>query len=164
MKNNNRNYKGFTTRTININEIYSDMKETLANRVYYQSKQDDLWKTIKRYHVNKSREMDEIDDHIGNCTHKMNQLIGELCKYKKTHKAMNLAYDYLEKEIDRIQRIIDSKNRIIHDVRMGRMGLISSSGVSHTDPSNLINYVAKKNGQLMKLINWRDYVLKYRVR
>ena len=77
---------------------------------------------------------------------------------------MNLAYDYLEKEIDRIQRIIDSKNRIIHDVRMGRTWLINSSGVSHTDPSNLINYVAKKNGQLMKLINWRDYVLKYRVR
>lgn len=162
MRNNNRNYNGFTTRTININGIYSDMKETLSKRAYFQQQQDNLWATIKRYHVDRSRQMDEIDEHIGKYTHEMNKLIGELCKYKKTHKAMNLAYDYLDKEIIRIQRIIDSQNKLIYDVRMGRRGLINSNGVSHRDPSGLINYVAQKEIQMAKLKNWKSYVARYR--
>ena len=165
MKNINKkqNYKkGITTRTIDINGIYNNMKSVLSKRAYYQQQQKELWVVIKRYGSDKSREMDVIDEHIGKCSYDMNKLIGELCQYKKTHKAMNLAYDYLDREINRIKKIISSKNELIYEVRIGYTNLISSRGVTHSDPTNLINYVAKKEGQLRRLENWRNVVSKYR--
>ena len=146
---------------IDINSIYAQLKSAVEHRTYWQERQDRLWATIKRTHCNGDQEMDVIDRNIGNYTHEINHLVSILSHCTKTHKAMNLASMYLSKEMIRIARIIDSKNRLIANVERGRCNLISSSGRLHCDPTNLRRYVALKQTQLAKLNAWKQHVSRY---
>ena len=137
------------------------MKEELGQRARVQLKQDELWKKILRYHCDRHSEMEAISQKIGKHTHNLNQLIGQLTQYKKTHKAMNLAYSYLSSEIARIDKIVDSTNRTIRSVNAGRCVLTNSRGVTHTDTRGLENYVRLKTAQRDKLKKWKDHVQKY---
>ena len=74
---------------------------------------------------------------------------------------MNLAYDYWEKEIERLDKIIDSSKKMVADVEGGRSNLISSAGITHTNTSNVKNYIKLKQNQKSKLIHWQQYVVKY---
>jgi len=161
ISNNQNNKKGVTTRTIDINDIYDEMKAAISKRVYYQKQQEILAKKVKRSGVSMSKQIDDVMVNIGKCTHKINCLISKLCKYRKTHKAMKLAYDYLGNEIDRINNIIVKQNELIFDVKSGKSAVINSFGVMSTDISSLIKYISNKEKQLKKLEAWKNYVSNY---
>ena len=146
---------------INIDGLYNQLKNALDQRVKYQGEHDKIWSYIKRTNNNGTQKLDVVDKKIGACTHKINQLIAQLCKYKKTHKAMKLANDYLSKEINRIEKIINSNSTLINNVDRGRNTLISSSGVEHTNTTNLKKYVKLKKEQKAKLVQWKQYVSQY---
>ena len=152
---------GVIERRIDVESIYNQMRQTIATRNELQKRHDELWKVIKKYDCDKSRLMDQIDNKIGACTHKLNGLIGNLCQYRKTHKAMTLAYRYLGGEIERINKIIHSKIKTINEVERGRCCLISSKGVTHTDTTALRNYVKTKQEQVARLQKWKQVVQKY---
>ena len=159
-----KNYRtNLTSNKIDINSIYNKMQNQLRIRANLQVKYDNLWDVIKRNHCDRHYEMQDLNSKIGKCTNELNKLIGQLCKYKKTHKAMNLAYSYIESEMERINRIIQHQNRVIYDVNHGYRTLINSYGHEHTNTSDLRNYVNYKMQQYNKLNNWKQYVARYRV-
>ena len=105
-KTNQKPFARVIAKKIDVESIYKQMQQVLAQRKALQEKQDELWKVIKRNHCNRSSQMDSITNGIGKCTHKLNGLISNLCQYRKTHKAMGLANRYLQGEIGRINKII----------------------------------------------------------
>ena len=146
-----------------INDIYNLLKEHIGARAVLQDKKNKLWYEIKRYGYDRSEAMDYIDSKIGECTHNINIQIGKLCQFKQSHRAMNLAHDYLTKEISRMEKIINKTSNTINSVKMGRSNLINSRGYYHTDTTNLSNYLTKKRGQLVKLREWLKHVSRYLV-
>lgn len=140
------------------------MRATISQRAKAQERQRELWGIIKRTESNRSKEMEAITKQIGDATHKLNYLITQLCQYKRTHKAMNLAYQYIKKEIDRIDGIIRGKERAIYLVSIGQKCWITDEGVSHTDSTNMRKYVELKRNQRNKLQNWLNYVSRYLVK
>ena len=158
MKNTNKNQKSVK---ININEIYNKMHYQLKERAFWQQKQKDLWALISSTNENHHKEMIQIDKKIGQTTHELNKLINELCQYKKTDKAMNLAYSYILSEMERIKKIIKSKNKLISDVENGITGLIDDTGYCHVNTSGLRTYVKQKKECYNKLNQWKIHVEKY---
>lgn len=150
-------------KRIDINSIYNKLKIAVQNRAHWQEKQDALWARIKRTHCDGDREMNYIDSHIGSYTHEINGLVSSLCHYRKAHRAMNLASSYIDKEIVRIARIIDSKNQLIRKVDRGNVSLINSKGYTHRDTSGLKRYVSMKEHQMGKLKAWKTHVDRYLV-
>lgn len=160
---NNNNYKkGMTTQRINIGAIYTRLQQAIANRNHYQAEMNRLKYYIGHYKVNKSAEIDRLTQKLGSCTHEINLLISQLCQYKKTHRAMNLAYDYLSREIDRNIMICQKNVELIKDVKSGRRSLVYSTGVVTYDYKPLLKYVEKKMEQLKKQRKWLEYVKRYR--
>ena len=160
---NKGNFGGFTAKTIDIDAIYTKLKETLSRRARLQNEYDRIWSVVERTHSDRTGELDKVDTAIGRETHQLNQLLSQLCQYRKTHRAMNLAYDSIGREITRIQRIIDKWQSTIYEVDYGNGTLLNSRGVTHTDTTNLKRYVAKKQQQLSKLRSWQNHVARYRV-
>ena len=150
---------------INVDAIYSKLKSVLARLAGLEaqynkvSKIDDDGTII----VAQLRKLDRITDALGQKTYQVEQLLDELTKYSETHKAMNLAYDYVSREITRIERIVDMFEGYIREIEAGELSLINSHGVSHTNTTNLKNYVAKKRQQLSKLNGWKSHLSRYRV-
>ena len=158
-----QNQNGMRGKRIDINSIYLQMKASIVERAVLQKEMDILWDRIKRYNCDRSTQMKEITEKIGKCTHKLNQLINELCQYRKTHRAMNLAHDYIVKEITRINKIVNSKKQLIAGVNRGSACLISSNGVTHTNTLSLENYVKQKTAQIASLEKWKRSVERYMV-
>jgi hypothetical protein len=154
---------GNTWQRIDVDAIYSKMRDAISRRVEYQRQQDAVWARIERTHCNGTRELDEIDRKIGAETHKINCLISELCQYRKTHRAMNLAYTYICKEIERARRTAESNANTVRRVNAGRSVLISSTGTKHTNTTHLAKYVQQKYAQVARLEKWKQYVARYRV-
>lgn len=153
--------QGSTWHKVDVDAIYSQMRDAISRRVEYQRQHDAVWARIKRTKCNGNRELDAIDRKIGAETHKINRLISELCKYRKTHRAMNLAYTYICKEIERARRTAESNANTVRSVNAGRSVLIRSTGVSHTDTTQLEKYVQHKYAQVAKLEKWKQYVARY---
>ena len=151
------------SKPINVDAIYVKLKSALENRSSLQAAQDREWDIVKSMGFDRTDELVRIDKAIGNQTHKVNLLLSELTQYRKTHRAMNLAYDYVSREITRIERIVSHWQRIIRDVDAGRSVIVTSRGVSHTNTANAKNYVAKKRQQLSKLNGWKSHLSRYRV-
>ena len=158
MKNTNKNQKSVK---ININEIYNKMHYQLKERAFWQQKQKDLWALISSTNENHHKEMIQIDKKIGQTTHELNKLINELCQYKKTDKAMNLAYSYILSEMQRIKKIIKSNNITISLVEDGQSSLIDSRGYYSVNTSSLRTYVKQKKECYNKLNQWKIHVEKY---
>lgn len=152
---------GVVAKKINVESIYNQMRQLIARRNSLQEKQQNLWKVIGRNHCDRREEMAKITNEIGQCTHKLNGLINKLCQYRKTHKAMKLACQYLNGEITRINKIINHQANTVNQVERGRWGLIDSSGRSHTDTTSLRNYIKIKKEQVAKLQQWKQVVQKY---
>ena len=93
------NYKSVNNTKIDINSLYNELREALATRNSLEEKQRNLWSIIKRSKKDLNFEMNKIDIKIGENTHKINMIISKLSHYNKTHKAMSMAKDYLNKEI-----------------------------------------------------------------
>lgn len=164
-KNGGNNFHHTTQRavTIDVESVYRKLRDAIETRTAYQKRQDELWARIKRTHCDGHAEMTAIDNRIGQETHKINVLISELCKYRKTHKAMNLAESYLSSEIKRIAKITEKTERTIYQVNRGGGCLINSHGTRHTDTSDLEGYLAQKKNQMAKLEKWKQYVSQHRV-
>lgn len=165
MKNNNlkqNNLKvGITTKTVNLDTIYNNMNSLYQKRTDLQEKQKNLWKVIGKNKCDKSTQMDKINKEIGTCTYKINNLINELLKFNKTHKAMNLAYKYLDGEITRTNKIIESKKKTIKNIECGKEIAITSTGKMTTNTSGLRSYVKQKEVTKNKLIKCKNHVEKY---
>ena len=146
-----------------INVLYAALRNHISQRVIWQEKQDNLWSYIKRHECDCSGEMVRINENIGFHTHKINEIIGRLSHYHHAHQAMNLAVSYIEKEIIRITRIIDSKRRLIADVDRGRTSLINAHGETHYSSVNLRQYVQKKEEQVDRLSRQRERMLRYTI-
>lgn len=151
----------FAAKVIDIDSLYHRLKAALDNRNGYQEAQDNLWKYIKRTRTDNSAEMNRIDDAIGRNTHEINKILNELTQYKKTHKAMNLAYSYLQVEINRIKKIISSWENTVHDVNLGRSSFITASGKNHTSTNDAKTYIRTKKTQLANLEKWLGHVRNY---
>ena len=152
---------GLGCKVIDIESTYKKMKETLQKRYDLQRRYHELWSVIKRNHCNRNSEMERLSDGIGETTHRLNGLISELCHYKKTHKAMNLAYQFINQEIDRATKIIGSNEGKIRDTEAGRCSLITAEGIVTTDTRSLRQYVNGKRAQVQKLQAWKNHVKKY---
>jgi len=163
MKNTNKKpfTAGVVAKKIDVESIYKQMQQALTKRNNLQDKHDELWKVIKRNHCDRSGQMATITKGIGQCTHKLNGLMNNLCQYRKTHKAMNLANRYLQGEISRINKIIQHQENTVNKVDRGWCCLINDSGVSHTDTSGLRRYIKTKKEQVAKLQKWKQVVQKY---
>lgn len=155
-------HQQFHTQIIDIEGLYRQLSAALNERAQEEIRQDNLWHLIKQTHSDHRSEMHEIDVRIGNNTHKLNRVISQLCHYKKTHRAMNLADTYLQKEIARNQHIVSSWNRAIDDVERGRRTLIDASGYEHTDTTSARQYVKQKMEQIRRLEQWQNYVHSHR--
>ena len=162
-KNRKQSRSGVIAKKIDVDSIYNQMIRALDERRRLQEEQKALWRVIKSNHCNKSSQMNAIDAKIGYSTHKLNKLISELCNYKKTHRAMNLAHDYITKELNRINKIINSKIELVRDVNAGRACLISSTGRTHTSTISQENYIRIKREQARKLENWKKAIERYMV-
>lgn len=154
---------GVTVQRIDIDSIYRKLKAALDRRSKLQDEYDRLWAVIKRNNVDRHAELKRVDTAIGKETHELNKLVSQLCQYRKTHRAMNLAYDSIGREMTRTQRIIEKWQRTISEVERGKISLINSRGVTHTNTANVRNYVAHKQQQLNKLRAWQNHVARYRV-
>ena len=157
------NQGGYTAKRIDVDSIYRKLKASLNRRAQLQTEYDKLWDTIKRTRSDRTAELKRVDTAIGKETHTLNQLLSQLCQYRKTHRAMNLAYDSIGREITRIQRIIDKWQRVIYNVDYRGGSLLNSRGETHTNTSRLKRYVAQKQQQLSKLRSWQSHVARYRV-
>lgn len=160
-KTNQKPFARVIAKKIDVESIYKQMQQVLAQRKALQEKQDELWKVIKRNHCNRSSQMDSITNGIGKCTHKLNGLISNLCQYRKTHKAMGLANRYLQGEIGRINKIIQHQQNAVNKVERGWSVLVRDTGVTHTDTSQLRRYIKLKQEQVAKLQKWQQVVQRY---
>ena len=149
------------SKVVNIESIYRQMKDTLAKRAALQKRQDDLWVVIKKHHCNKRSEISTITKRIGQTTHRLNGLIGQLCIHKKTHKAMNLACLFLNSEIERATQIIHKQEENVRLTETGKRVLISSDGKITTSTRDLRKYIAEKKNQVSRLQKWKSHVQKY---
>lgn len=164
MRNKHRIHNSVGIQPINIDALYNSLRANISNRNQLQERMRNLWSVIKKTHGDHSSEMKSITERIGNTTHKINELISRLCQYKKTHKAMNLAFNFLKTEIERINNIVRRKERDVRDVESGRARWINSTGKAHTNSSNMREYINKKVKQRDKLQNWLNYVSRYSVK
>ena len=155
------NYKSVNNTKIDINSLYNKLREALATRNSLEEKQRNLWSIIKRSKKDLNFEMNKIDIKIGENTHKINMIISKLSHYNKTHKAMSMAKDYLNKEILRCEKIISKNKNTIYEVEHGYSMLISSRGYEHTNTFTLRNYVFKKEEQLLRMKKWLKAIEKY---
>ena len=162
-KNTKQINKGLGNGRIDVDRIYKQMQEAICHRNALQRQMDNLWDVIKKHHCNREAEMDKVTNGIGNATHRINGLINELCRYNKTHRAMNLAYEFISNEIARSTKIISSKERSIWRTEAGLQCLIRDTGVETTDTSNLRKYVAKKKAQVQKLQTWKEHAQRYMI-
>ena len=155
--------KNFKTQTINIDSIYAQLKAHLAKRTNSQGKQENLWKEISRTRSDRDSQMKRINNNIGKETHEINKLISALCRYNKTHRAMNLASTLLDGEISRTKTIISKWQRNVSLVSRGKSHFITSYGTTTTDTSQAQAYVVQKQQRLAKLMEWKRHVDRYRV-
>ena len=155
--------KNFKTQSINIDGIYNQLKAHLAKRGSNQGRQENLWDEIRRTSSDRSSQMKKINSNIGKETHEINKLISTLCRYNKTHRAMNLASTLLDGEIKRTKAIISKWQRIVCNVDRGRSNLISARGYTHSDTTNSKAYIVQKQQRLAKLVDWKRHVDRYRV-
>lgn len=160
MKTNNLR-TGITTKTVNLDTIYNNMNSLYQKRTQLQERQKNLWKEIGKTKCNKSTQMNKINNEIGTCTYKINNLINELLQFKKTHKAMNLAYKYLNGEITRTDKIIESKKKSIKNIECGKEIAITSTGKMTTNTKELRTYVKQKEETRNKLMKCKNHVEKY---
>lgn len=152
---------GLGCRVIDIESTYRQMKSVLQRRYDLQKRYHALWDEIHRTHCNRRNEMRSISNGIGETTHKLNGLISELCRYKKTHKAMNLAYQFINQEIDRATKIISKQEDNVRMTEAGRCSLITDEGIVTTNTRDLRKYVSLKKAQVQKLQAWKSHVKKY---
>ncbi len=160
----NKNYRNTTARRIDIDAIYNALRAAIKNRNRWQEEQRKLWSIIKKTKANHKNEMDAIGRHIGEETHKINCLISQLCQYKRTHKAMNLAYEYLKREIERLNEIIKRRREYAELVRAGKAYYQLDDGTMSTNPNTDREYINQKMAQRSKLQNWLNYVSRYLVK
>ena len=153
-------YNNQRSQTINLDQIYTALKSKLEKRANLQTKMDAEWNKV-RAGYNRKEELSRITKQIGAQTHEINKLISELCKFNKTHKAMNMANGYLQTEIKRVQRIIESWRKTISDVDRGYKYLIDSSGHTTTSTKESKAYLNSKINTLQKLQKWQNHVRRY---
>lgn len=162
-KSRTHNRKVVVSKKIDIESLYTRLRNGINKRLEWQERQDDLWVYIKKTNNNRIKKMKKINFEIGKSTHEINKILNELTKYKKTHNAMNMAYNYLENEISRINKIINKWKKTVNDVEAGRKLLISADGTEDTDTRTSKNYIKKKEKQLSNYKKWREHVKSYLV-
>jgi hypothetical protein len=146
---------------IDISRIYFELKETIETRITAQEKQKELWQIVKRTSSDVTYEMDRVTNVIKDSTYRLDKLIGQLSKYKQRHSAMKLAYDYLNGEISRVQKIIDSREGYRDKVRRGESRYIYSDGSHDYSPNADNEYIQSRYNRLTKLKSWRDLISNY---
>jgi hypothetical protein len=146
---------------IPIGNLYDSLRDAIDTRIKWQEKQKELWVIIKKTQHNYKAEMKVIDDYIKQSTYQIDTIIGELCKHKSKHGAMKLAYDYLGNEINRLDKIIASRNELRDDVRRGTKHYITDSGETKYDYHLDDEYIKSRLIRKQKLQKWREYVHHY---
>ncbi len=167
LNNNNsrHNRSSRAPKRIDIESVYRELKSTIAKREELQKEYKRLWGEVKRTKSNRyASQIEGVGSQIGATTHRINQLIGELCQYKRTHKAMNLAYNYLVKEIQRLRNIINHRESCCERVERGESTFIDQCGRTHKDTNDARMDIARRKEQLKKLERWLEYVSRYLVR
>ena len=118
------------------------------------------WIPVHRYNRDNNTQLELIGKRIGEKTHQLNQLISELCRCKKTHRAMNLASEFIDSEIKRIKNNIRETQDKIHWAKSG--GMLRTGDAQLTrDTKPLLHYLDNKNRQLQRLHDWKNHVNKY---
>jgi predicted transcriptional regulator len=164
MRNTNYNQTSRNTfhfQKINLDAIYRQMSCALHQRALLQSQLEDQWRSVRATHCNRHEEINKISKKIGENTYLMDGLVGQLCQYRKSHQAMNLAADYLRKEIERTQKIVAKWERGLAQVNTGKAVLLSSDGNIHIDTASTQNYVAGRRLRIQSLQKRLAYVNQY---
>lgn len=146
--------QGLQTKEIDIEDLYQQLSLAVNQRAIYEDQQEQLWQLIRQTHTKHRTEMCEITRALRENTEKLNQIITELCHYEKPHLAMNLADCYLQKEIERAQRIIKIWSRMIEEVDNGKAKLLDSEGHETTDTRSPKQYVQQITERLARLQDW----------
>lgn len=159
-KNKVTNRSGHTIKRVDVDRIEHELRKVLANRNSAQRDYDNAWSIIKNKGQGRNQ-LKSAREKIGASTNRLNQLVGQLSKYNKTHRAMNLADNYLTQEIKRNKRIIKSTERTIYEVKNGISVLIDSYGNQTTDYASLEKYIRSKRNQITRLQSWQRTIKKY---
>jgi hypothetical protein len=146
---------------INIDEIYRELKILMDKRAGLQEYQDNLWAQIKRDHVNRTNEMQNLNRKIGDCNHKINLIISKLTRYKKKPSAMKLAYDFVTSEIERNNKILEKWRNLIYDVDRGYRALIDSSGITTYDTNPSRKYADNIEKKIERYLKTQTYLSNY---
>lgn len=155
---------GFVKQSLlDINFIYNRLNTLISKRINYQNARNSYFDQVKRG-ATRVYEIKKVSENIGKMTYEIDKLIGELTKHKKYHKAMNLAYTYLTRELKRTNNIVIGQKNHQHKVRQGYgHHYIFSDGRVSYDPNTMNNYIYKKEQRINKLNNWLQYISNYLV-
>jgi hypothetical protein len=134
-------------------DYYVQMKAIKYQRdAILKEELDSKWNEIRKDHMDHSSEMEYIMNSIGDHTYKINYLINSLLHdHINSKKALSLAKKFLKEEINRNDKIISYTRWLVDAVKKNETRLISSTGVVHTNTTNLEKYVVYKLSQNEKL-------------
>lgn len=135
-------------KRLNIIALRNELQSCLRRRSELQKRHDFLWEEIRRG-LNRQTQMRDVTNQIGTETHKVNCIITQLRRTgQMTHSDCSLARTYLQNEIARNQKIVSTWIKRIHNVERGRLGLINSNGVKHTNTTSVRKYVEAKKRKI----------------
>ena len=154
--------KNYYVKAKDIDTIYEELKQCIDNRSKAQETQRNLSNQTRNSYKNNSIKIRELGKKIGSYTNQINKLISELCKYNKSHKAMNLATSYLDKEIKRTQGIISKNTKLLREVSSHKSALVDSTGKVTYNCGPLKEQIASKKKALANLQKRYSYVSKHR--
>lgn len=156
MKNNSRNTSNYAIGLGRmddkglLNELQRQIGAARAMRAQKQAEQREAWKRVKRG-SNETATMARVDRAIGEATHKIDQVIGQIAKRGKSTEASALARRYLDEEIERNSKILKSRMDHREAVRAGRGHYIHDDGSVTTNPHADDGYIRHKSEQLERL-------------
>ena len=156
-----RNTNGYNVQTLELDKIAKELSQIISERNSKLQEQKRMWDIVKAYHTSRRGEIDRIMRRISELTHRANQLVSHLCGYKRSHRAMNIAYSYIEREEVRVGRIINDWRRRVGRVERGEARLVNSRGETSYNTSEPRNYNQQKERQLDKLRRWKQHVAHY---
>ena len=110
------------------------------------------WETVKKERQDRAKEIDGLYDEVKVFTHKINILISSLVdNYTGESEAMDLAEEYLLKEIERNEGIEAYRMYVREQVRQGRSCYVYANAETTSNSEADTNYIEHKTAQIKAL-------------
>jgi len=151
-------------KKIDTREYYAVLKNLIDQRYNLEDDQRYNWTLIKRGSTNLGNAQKALTEKIGNTNHQINKIISELIKYGfNQYAAMKLAYDFSNKEYDRISKIKTKWEDDVYEVEYGdgKDYWLATDGHKHYSSDFAYKYIKKQELKLARLQTNIDFIYKY---